>query len=71
MQLPAIVYVATYLLLARSGGNASFTQDMNVKKQKKIIVEYNAEFETIPGVFCTLLHDVEACFTFSAGISEA
>lgn len=71
MQLPAIVYVATYLLLARSGGNASFTQDMNVKKQKKIIVEYNADFETIPGVFCTLLHDVEACFTFLAGSSEA
>lgn len=41
MQLPAIVYVATYLLLARSCGNASFTQDVNVKKQKKIIVVYS------------------------------
>lgn len=71
MQLPAIVYVATYLLLARSGGNASFTQDVNVKKQKKIIVEYNADFETIPGVFCTLLHNVEACFAFLAGISRS
>lgn len=71
MQLPAIVYVATYLLLAWSGGNASFTQDVNVKKQKKIIVEYNADFETIPGVFCTLIHNVEACFTFLAGISRS
>lgn len=66
MQLPAIVYVATYLLLARSCGNASFTQDVNVKKQKKMSVAYNADFETIPDVFCTFLQNVEACCTFLA-----
>lgn len=72
MQLPAIVYVATYLLLARSCGNASFTQDVNVKKQKKIILAYNADFETIPDVFCTFLHNMEACCTFlAAGISRS
>lgn len=71
MQLPAIVYVATYLLLARSCGNASFTQDVNVKKQKKIIVAYNADFETIHNVFFTFLHNVEASCTFlAAGISR-
>lgn len=72
MQLPAIVNVATNLLLARSCGNASFTQDVNVKKQKKIIVVYNADFETIPAVFYTFLHIVEACCTFlAAGISRS
>lgn len=72
MQLPAIVYVATNLLLARSCGNASFTQDVNVKEQKKITVAHNADFQMIPDVFCTFLHNVEAFCTFlAAGISRS